>query len=78
MCILQLVLTTARPPASSADTMGPAAGSFSMRSLTSCVAKERMGVTALPLSTGQQSQDRGGDRGFGPGPNPGTLHPAQK
>lgn len=36
MCILQLVRTTALPPVSSVSTMGLSAGSFSMRSLTSC------------------------------------------
>lgn len=36
MCILQLVRTTALPPFSSMSTMGLSAGSFSMRSLTSC------------------------------------------
>lgn len=35
ICILQLVRTTALPAVSSWTTMGPSAGSFSMRSLTS-------------------------------------------
>lgn len=49
MCILQFVLTTERPPASSAATMVPSAGSFSMRSLTSCAREQGLG-RALALA----------------------------
>lgn len=48
MCILQFVLTTERPPASSAVTMGPSAGSFSMRSLTSCAREQGLGLVPCP------------------------------
>lgn len=37
MCILQLVRTTDLPAVSSLTTMGLSAGSFSIRSLTSCI-----------------------------------------
>lgn len=65
MCILQLVLTTARAPDSRAETMGPSAGSFSTRSLTSCVPKsgDRVGM-ALPLPCMRWDRD------------PGTLQPS--
>lgn len=59
MCILQLVLTTDRPPASRAETMGPSIGSFSTRSLTSCVPKSRVGM-ALPLPHTTPSSAKGG------------------
>ena len=78
MCILQLVLTTDRPPASRAETMGPSAGSFSMRSLTSCVPKsgDRGGYGAGPRPVpphpvpGNRAGTKGGQRGFGSDPKP--------
>lgn len=59
MCILQLVLTTARAPDSRAEMMGPSAGSFSTRSLTSCVPKsgDRAGM-ALPLLCTRRDRPR--------------------
>jgi len=79
MCILQLVLTTARPPASRAETMGPSGGSFSMRSLTSCVPGSGDGVvTVLSLTPhpiqhrGAELAPRGGEKRSALTPNPGT------
>lgn len=76
MCILQLVLTTDRPPDSRAETMGPSAGSFSMRSLTSCVPEsgDRRGYGAGPCpvlphpAPGTRASTKVGQRGFGPDP----------
>lgn len=48
MCILQFVLTTERPPVSSAVTMGPSAGSFSMRSLMSCAREQGLALVPCP------------------------------
>lgn len=79
MCILQLVLTTDRPPASRAETMGPSAGSFSMRSLTSCVPKSGdRGVWHCPHPTppiqrqGTKPAPRGDEVGLAQILDPGT------
>lgn len=89
MCILQLVLTTDRPPDSRAETMGPSAGSFSMRSLTSCVPEsgDRRGYGAglalcCPIQRqGTEPAPRRDKEGLALTPNPGTPptpHPLQE
>lgn len=73
MCILQLVLTTERAPRSRAETMAPSAGSLSMRSLTSCMAKGRDHDGYIDLTPYQPIQCQGpeaGQRVSGPSPKP--------
>lgn len=65
MCILQFVLTTERPPVSSAVTMGPSAGSFSMRSLMSCAREQ--GLALVPCPPRPAPEHRAGGTG-------GTQH----